>query len=129
MTYAHTSSNTSRSNPKQDSTHINYAGLTNENNNRRRKLMMNRRKSVMAASLAFAAASLASVGFATQASAQCAECSMYPDRDPFTQGLVTPAPGPAVAPNATSHRSVNGAHAEMRGHHKRYVRNSDQQHQ
>lgn len=50
--------------------------------------MINRKKGLTAASL-FAAASLASIAFTSQVSAQCVECAENPNSDPFTQGLVT----------------------------------------
>lgn len=88
--------------------------------------MKNGKRGLPAAFLTVAAACLASTVFTSYAFAQCAECALYPDRDPWTQGLVTtPAPKPrgAVSP----HNPYN-AHAEMRGHHGRYVGNLDHRH-
>jgi hypothetical protein len=74
---------------------------------------MNYKKTLVAASLTLVAATLTSMGFTSSASAQCAECSIYPDRDPFTEGLKTPEAKPpgavAVPPHVT-----NNANAEMR---------------
>jgi len=69
----------------------------------------------------FVAASLMSTMLASHAFAQCADCAIYPDRDPFTQGLATPA-GKTGAPNGPiSRRATNNAHAEMRGHYSQRV--------
>ena len=80
-------------------------------------------KRLPAAVLAVFAASLASTVFASDASAQCAECALHQDRDPFTQGLVTkPAPKPGGAVS-TQNRYQNpyNARAEMRGYRGRHV--------
>lgn len=74
--------------------------------------MINRKKGLTAASL-FAAASLASIAFTSQVSAQCVECAENPNSDPFTQGLVTRAEPRATVPSQASRNS----HAEMRGPH------------
>lgn len=52
----------------------------------------------------------------SSASAQCAECAEYPNRDPFTQGLVTRSEPRAAVPSVLSQATRN-AHAEMRGPH------------
>ncbi|WP_407164999.1 hypothetical protein [Bradyrhizobium sp. ORS 111] len=85
--------------------------------------MRNRKKQLAVTSLTLAAAAFASVAYASSASAQCQECAQYPDRDPFTQGLVVKqTPAPAVRPNsATLPRSTRNAHAEMRGYSGRSV--------
>lgn len=78
--------------------------------------MNNSKKGLTTAALTLAAASLASIAFVSQASAQCAECAQYPDRDPFTQGLATrPQPRATVPSQAT-----RNAHAEMRTPHGRH---------
>ncbi|MGQ0682598.1 hypothetical protein [Bradyrhizobium sp.] len=70
------------------------------------------------------AASLMSVALTSSAFAQCAECAMYPDRDPLNKGAPTPASkmgivspgGAATAPNtANTVNNPNDARAEMRG--------------
>lgn len=77
--------------------------------------MINRKKGLTAASL-FAAASLASIAFTSQVSAQCVECAENPNSDPFTQGLVTRPESRATVPSVPSQASRN-SHAEMRGPH------------
>jgi hypothetical protein len=88
---------------------------------------MNYKKMMVAASLTLAAATLTSMVFTSDASAQCADCSIYPNRDPFTEGLKTPSvePPSPVSPHAANPHVTNNAHAEMRGH-RGQVRNSDQ---
>jgi hypothetical protein len=87
---------------------------------RRKKSIMNYKKMLVAASLTFAAATLTSMVFTSYASAQCADCSIYPNRDPFTEGLKTPEAEPpgvvAAPPHATNPRATNNANAEMHGH-------------
>lgn len=78
--------------------------------------MINRRKGLTTASLTLAAASLVSIAFVSRASAQCAECAQYPNRDPFTQGLVTRPEPHATVPSGPSLGTRN-AHAEMRASH------------
>jgi hypothetical protein len=64
------------------------------------------------------AASLMSTVFASHALAQCAECSVYQNQDPFTQGLATTPESRTGEPNGAIRRhTVNNAHAEMRGHY------------
>ena len=64
------------------------------------------------------AASLMSTIFASHAFAQCADCSVYQNRDPFTEGLATSA-GKTGGPNGAIHsHAVNDARAEMRGHQR-----------
>src|ERR1700730_15517448 len=80
------------------------------------------------------AASLMSIALTSAASAQCADCATYPDRDILSNGAQTPAakmglmrPGGAAgspsAPNTAN--SANGlnnarnAHAEVRPSHLR----------
>jgi hypothetical protein len=77
---------------------------------------MNPKEMLVAAILMLAAATLTSMAFTSSASAQCAECSMYPNRDPFTEGLKTPeaAPPSPARPHATNPHALNNAHAEMR---------------
>ena len=80
-------------------------------------------KRLPAAVLTVAAASLASAVFASDASAQCTECALHQDRDPFTQRLVTkPAPKPGGAVS-TENRYQNpyNARAEMRGYRGRHT--------
>jgi len=87
--------------------------------------MMNGKKSLTTASLTLAAATLASFAFVSYASAQCAECAEYPDRDPFTQGLVTRPEQRATIPS----QATRNAHAEMRGPHgRRHMVKSGRQH-
>jgi hypothetical protein len=83
--------------------------------------MRNRTIGVVAAS---AVALLTPLVFASQASAQCAECAQYPMRDPFTQGLaLTPS---AATPNSVaSPRTTRSARAELRVHHRRYAASAD----
>jgi hypothetical protein len=87
--------------------------------------MMNYGKRLLAASLTLAATSLATMAWTSAASAQCAPCSEYSNRDPFTGGLARPAnPGRAIAPGAASiSRSTRNAHAEMRGHRTHHLEN------
>jgi hypothetical protein len=93
--------------------------------------MMNYKKRLVAASLMLATASLTSMLLTSYAAAQCAECSIYPNRDPFTGGLETSAGKPVGAvPPAVSNAAVpshaaNNAHAEMRGHHGRNAGSPD----
>ena len=93
--------------------------------------MTNYRKQLLAASLMLATASLTSMVFTSYAAAQCVECAMYQDRDPFTGGLVTSTGKPAgAAPSAANNAAVSAhgasnAHAEMRGPHGRHVANPD----
>jgi hypothetical protein len=63
------------------------------------------------------AAALMSTVLASSAFAQCADCSIYQDRDPFTQGLATPAGRPAGPNAAISPHATNNARAEMRSHY------------
>jgi hypothetical protein len=77
--------------------------------------MINRKKGLTTASLTLAAASLVSVAFVSQASAQCAECAQYPNRNPFTQGLVTKTQPHATV--ASPPQATKDAHAEMRAPH------------
>jgi hypothetical protein len=85
--------------------------------------MTNYKKQLLAASLMLATASLTSIVLTSYAAAQCAECAIYQDRDPFTGGLKTPTGKPVgAAPSAAKHAAVsangvNNAHAEMRGRH------------
>lgn len=87
--------------------------------------MIDSKKGLTAASLTLAATALVSVAFMSYASAQCVECAEYPDRDPFTQGLVTRTEPRATVPSQVT----RNAHAEMgsypRGQH---VGNPDHQH-
>jgi hypothetical protein len=83
-------------------------------------MMINRRNRLIGTAVMFAGASLASVALTSYASAQCAECSEYNNRDPFTQGLTTSStPGGAVAP-----RSPYNSRAEMRGYRQRHMGNT-----
>jgi hypothetical protein len=67
---------------------------------------------------ALVAASLMSTTFASHAFAQCADCSVYQNRDPFTQGLATTPESRTAEPNgAIRGHAVNNAHAQMRGHY------------
>ncbi|WP_136626484.1 hypothetical protein [Bradyrhizobium macuxiense] len=93
--------------------------------------MKKRTKGLAAASLTLAAAFMASMMFTSSASAQCAECAQYPDRDPFTQGLaVKPAPAPTVGQGGVaSPRSPSNARAEMRPRHGRTVGSAGHRHQ
>jgi hypothetical protein len=89
--------------------------------------MTNYKKRLAAASLMLATAALTSVALTSYAAAQCAECAMYQDRDPFTGGLVTStgkrAGAPAANNAAVSAHGANNAHAEMRGPRGRHVAN------
>ena len=92
-------------------------------------MMTNFGKTLVAASLAFATTSLASVALTPYAHAQCLECAKYPDRDPLNGGALTPAGkmgmftnGAAAASAAAPPASVNNARAEMRVHHIRHAR-------
>ena len=89
--------------------------------------MTNRKTTLVASSLTLAAAALTSIAFTSSALAQCSECAVYPDRDPFTRGLlVTPTPAAAASPKrVVTHRVANDAHAEMRGNRVRHAANSD----
>jgi hypothetical protein len=89
--------------------------------------MTNYKKRLAAASLMLATATLTSMVFTSYAAAQCAECAMYQDRDPFTNGLKTATGKPAPAANnaAVSAHGANNAHAEMRGPRGRHVANPD----
>ncbi len=92
--------------------------------------MVNYKKSLVAVSLALAAATLTSIASTSSAFAQCADCSVYQDRDPFTEGLRTaPAnqPPAAVAPRAANPGAPNNANAEMRNRRSRTVGKSDGQ--
>jgi hypothetical protein len=65
------------------------------------------------------AASLMSTIFASHAFAQCADCSVYQNRDPFTEGLTTTPESRTAEPNgAIRSHAVNNAHAQMRGHQR-----------
>ncbi|WGR96920.1 hypothetical protein MTX26_20955 [Bradyrhizobium sp. ISRA443] len=87
--------------------------------------MTKRKEGLAATFLTLASASLASMMFTSSAFAQCAECAIYPNRDPFTQGLATPAPAPTVGQSrGASSRSPYNARAEMRGYHGRYGGNA-----
>jgi hypothetical protein len=95
--------------------------------------MTNYKTKLVAASVMLATASLTSMALTSYAAAQCAECSIYPDRDPFTQGLRT-SPGkpagavsPAVNNAAVPSHPANNARAEMRGHHGRNAGSPDGQ--
>jgi hypothetical protein len=83
----------------------------------------NNKKRLAAASLMLATAALTSVALTSYAAAQCAECAIYQDRDPFTSGLATAPSKPAGAPAAT--HGVNNAHAEMRGPHSHHPASTD----
>jgi hypothetical protein len=89
--------------------------------------MTNYRKQLLAASLVLATATLTSMVFTSYAAAQCAECAVYQDRDPFTNGLKTSTGKPAPATNnaAVSTHGANNAHAEMRGPRGRHIANPD----
>jgi len=71
------------------------------------------------------AASLMSIALTSAAFAQCADCSLYPDRDPLNQGAQTPAGkmglmrsgGAAGSASANSENRANNARAEVRDHH------------
>jgi hypothetical protein len=94
--------------------------------------MMNYKKRLVAASLMLATASLTSMALTSYAAAQCAECSIYPDRDPFTRGLQTSPGKPGAVPPAVNNAAVpshpvNNARAEMRGHHGRNAGSPDGQ--
>jgi hypothetical protein len=77
------------------------------------------------------AASLMSIALTSAASAQCADCATYPDRDNLNNGAQTPAakmglmkPGgaagsPSTANTANSANNVNNARAEVRSPHLR----------
>ena len=77
------------------------------------------------------AASLMSIALTSAASAQCADCATYPDRDYLNDGAQTPAakmglmkPGgaagsPSTANTANSANNVNNARAEVRPPHLR----------
>jgi hypothetical protein len=84
--------------------------------------MIKQRKRIPAF-LMVAAASLASVMFTSYAFAQCLECDEYPNRDPFTQGLVTTPP--ANQPGTSSARNSYDSRAEMRSHRSHHSRNPD----
>lgn len=87
--------------------------------------MMNR-KQLIAATLTLAAAALPSLAFTSPASAQCSECAIYSNRDPFTQGLArTPATPDNAASPAVRTRSARNARAQVREHHAHHVVNSD----
>jgi hypothetical protein len=75
------------------------------------------KKRLVTATLTLAAASLASVLFTSYASAQCSDCAIYPNRDPFTEGLMV---HPATQPSSAS-PDVNNARAEMRIHHRHHA--------
>jgi hypothetical protein len=91
----------------------------------------NNKKRLAAASLMLATAALTSVALTSYAAAQCAECAIYQDRDPFTSGLATapgkPAGAPAANRAASTHgvNNVNNAHAEMRGPHSHHAASTD----
>jgi hypothetical protein len=86
----------------------------------------NNKKRLAAASLMLATAALTSVALTSYAAAQCAECAIYQDRDPFTSGLATAPSKPAGAPAATHGvNNVNNAHAEMRGPHSHHPASTD----
>jgi hypothetical protein len=95
--------------------------------------MTNFKKTLIAASLAFATTSLATVALTSYASAQCLECAMYPDRDPLNGGAQTPAAkmglvqphGAAAANNASPSASLSNSRAEMHVHHVRHARSPD----
>ncbi|VIO72155.1 hypothetical protein CI1B_42270 [Bradyrhizobium ivorense] len=91
--------------------------------------MENRKEGLIAAFATLAIASLISMVSATDAFAQCAECSVYQNRDPFTEGLaVKPAPAEGANAQAPS-EATRRAHAEMRGRqHGRRVVSPDRQH-
>jgi len=55
--------------------------------------------------------------------AQCLECDEYPNRDPFTQGLVTTPPATPPA-GAYSTRNSYNSRAEMQPYRTRHLRNS-----
>jgi hypothetical protein len=78
---------------------------------------------------ALVAASLMSIALPSYAFAQCADCALYPDKDPLTKeqtpagkmGIVQPG-GAAAPPNAAASANTantvnnpNNARAEMRG--------------
>jgi hypothetical protein len=91
--------------------------------------MTNYKKRLAAASLILATATLTSMMLTSYAAAQCAECAVYQNRDPFTEGLKTPTgkPAGAAAANnaAVSAHGANNAHAEMRGAPGRHAGNPD----
>jgi hypothetical protein len=88
-----------------------------------KKMMMNYKTLV--------AASLMSIALTSAASAQCADCATYPDRDILNNGAQTPAakmglmkPGgaagsPSTANTANSANGANNARAEVRPSHLR----------
>jgi hypothetical protein len=68
------------------------------------------------------AACLTSIALTSYASAQCADCAMYPNRDHLNGGVETPAgrsereaPNGAASNNAAAPNNAN-ASAEIRGH-------------
>ncbi len=74
------------------------------------------------------AASLMSIALTSAASAQCADCATYPDRDNLNNGAQTPAakmglmkPGGAAGSPSTANsaNNVNNARAELRPPHLR----------
>jgi hypothetical protein len=89
--------------------------------------MTNYKKRLAAAALMLATATLTSMMLTSYAAAQCAECAIYQDRDPFTGGLKTDTGKPASAANnaAVSAHGANNAHAEMRGPRGRHVASPD----
>jgi hypothetical protein len=95
--------------------------------------MTNYKTKLVAASLMLAATSLTSIALTSYAAAQCADCSTYQDRDPFTEGLRIPGakPAGAVAPAvnnaAVPSHPANNARAEMRGSRGRHAGSSDSQ--
>ena len=85
--------------------------------------MSNNRKGRTGAALAVTVAALASLALTSHASAQCVQCAMSQDRDPFTEGLVTPK-----QPDAVPSQTTRNAHAEMRGHRAHSEKNSSVSH-
>jgi hypothetical protein len=67
---------------------------------------------------------LTSITLTSYASAQCVDCSLYPNRDPLNGGAETPAGkieregsnGRAASNNGAAPRNANNASAQMRSH-------------
>jgi hypothetical protein len=68
-----------------------------------------------------AAASVASIIWTSCAFAQCADCALYPDRDPLNGGVETPAAKMGLGASSGAGRASVGsnAYASMRGHYLR----------
>ena len=69
------------------------------------------------------AACLTSIALTSYASAQCADCAIYPNRDHLNGGVETPAgrlereaPNGAASNNSATPNNANNASAEIRGH-------------